>query len=53
MVGLGAQEILVLALCCGFPFVGGVVVLVLVLSQKRNAARPRPDGDWDAPDDDR
>lgn len=53
MVGLGAQEILVLAFCCGFPLIGGAVVLVLVLSQKRNAARPRPDDDWDAADDER
>lgn len=52
MVGLGAQEILILALCCGFPLIGGAVVLVLVASQKKKSA-PRSGGDWDEPDDDR
>lgn len=51
-MGLGAQEILVLACCATLPLMGGAVVLFLVLAQKKKAARPRPD-DWDEPADDR
>jgi hypothetical protein len=52
MIGLGLQEIIVLAVCCGLPLIGGAVALVLILSQKKKAARPRSDN-WDEPNDDR
>lgn len=45
MFGIGAQEILVLLVCCGFPFGITLVTLLVLATRKKQSPRSRDD-DW-------
>lgn len=49
MIGLGIQEIVLLAFCCGLPAVVAVVTLVVIMARKPPGAQ-RPDPGY-RPDD--